>query len=129
VCLQPCLVCGRTPSDAHHVGFAQPRAFGLKVSDEFTVPLCRGHHRALHRAGEEAAWWKEVGIDPIAAARKLWKETRLHYLRALANSAGPSGAAKITDTGDQDRSDTNASRSGNANSTTTGEPDFKSGSP
>jgi hypothetical protein len=61
VCLQPCLVCGRTPSDAHHVGYAQPRAFGLKVSDEFTVPLCRGHHRALHRAGEEAAWWKQVG--------------------------------------------------------------------
>jgi hypothetical protein len=61
VCSQPCLVCGRTPSDAHHVGFAQPRAFGLKVSDEFTVPLCRAHHRALHRAGQEAAWWKEVG--------------------------------------------------------------------
>jgi hypothetical protein len=47
VCLQPCLVCGRKPSDAHHVGFAQPRAFD---SDEFTVPLCRGHHRALHQA-------------------------------------------------------------------------------
>jgi hypothetical protein len=61
VCLQPCLVCGRTPSDAHHVGFAQPRAFGLKVSDEFTVPLCRGHHRALHRSGNESVWWEEVG--------------------------------------------------------------------
>jgi hypothetical protein len=36
---QPCLVCGRQPSDPHHLQFAQPRAMGLKVSDEFTVPL------------------------------------------------------------------------------------------
>jgi hypothetical protein len=25
---QPCVVCGREPSDAHHLGFAQPRALG-----------------------------------------------------------------------------------------------------
>jgi ERF superfamily len=111
VCSQPCLVCGRTPSDAHHVGFAQPRAFGLKVSDEFTVPLCRAHHRALHRAGQEAEWWKEIGVDPITAARKLWKEMRLNYLRALANSAGRSGDAKKAVTVVQDQSDTKASRS------------------
>jgi hypothetical protein len=127
VCLQPCLVCGRKPSDAHHIGYAQPRAFGLKVSDEFTVPLCRGHHRALHRAGEEAAWWKQVGIDPITAARKLWKETRLNYLRALANSAGRLGAAKTTDAVTQDQSDTSASRSINVSSDTMGEPDSNSG--
>jgi hypothetical protein len=126
VCLQPCLVCGRTPSDAHHVGFAQPRAFGLKVSDEFTVPLCRVHHRALHRAGEEAAWWKEVGIDPIVAARKLWKQTRMKYLRALVNSAGRSGAAKATDAIPPDRSDTSPSRS-IANRAATGESDPTSG--
>jgi hypothetical protein len=122
VCLQPCLVCGRTPCDGHHVGYAQPRAFGLKVSDEFTVPLCRVHHRALHRAGEEAAWWKEVGIDPITAARKLWKETRLNYLRALASSTGRSGAGKAADAVTQDRSDTTA----RASRTSTGEPDSKS---
>jgi len=127
VCLQPCLVCGRKPSDAHHVGFAQPRAFGRKVSDEFTVPLCRGHHRELHRAGEEAAWWKHVGIDPITAARKLWKETRLNYLRALANIGGHPGAAKTTDAVTLDRSDMSASRSGNASSATAGESDSKSG--
>ena len=46
VASQPCLVCGRHPSDPHHLRFAQPRALGVKVSDEFTVPLCRGHHRA-----------------------------------------------------------------------------------
>ena len=72
VAKQACLICGRQPSDAHHLRFAQPRALGRKVSDEFTVPLCRGHHRELHRCGDEAAWWKKIGLDPIAAARALW---------------------------------------------------------
>jgi hypothetical protein len=72
---QPCLVCGRTPSDPHHVRFAQRRALGRKVSDEFTVPLCRGHHREVHHCGDEAAWWGTAGIDPIGAARVLWLKT------------------------------------------------------
>src|SRR2546429_1259311 len=83
-------VCGRKPCDSHHVRFAQPRAFGRKVSDEFSVPVCRGHHRALHRSGDEAAWWEEVGIDPIKAARNLWNETRRNGARALVTSGGPS---------------------------------------
>jgi len=69
---QPCLVCGRRPSDPHHLRFAQSRALGRKVSDEFTVPLCRGHHRELHRHGDEAGWWEKFGLDPNAAARALW---------------------------------------------------------
>jgi len=77
VAQQPCLVCGRRPSDPHHLRFAQPRALGRKVSDEFAVPLCRIHHRLVHRVGNEEAWWQEVGIDPIKAAGKLWKRTRL----------------------------------------------------
>jgi ERF superfamily len=76
VAQQACLVCGRKPSDPHHLGFTQPRALGRKVSDEFAVPLCRGHHRAVHRAGDERAWWRQAGIDPIKIARRLWKETR-----------------------------------------------------
>jgi hypothetical protein len=74
---QPCLLCGRKPSDAHHIRFVQPRALGRKASDEFAVPLCRSHHRAAHRAGDEKAWWKQAGIDPIKVARKLWKHTRI----------------------------------------------------
>ncbi len=69
VAAQPCLVCQRTPCDAHHLKFAQPRALGRKVSDEFTVPLCRDHHHELHRNGNEAAWWANVQIDPIEVAR------------------------------------------------------------
>jgi hypothetical protein len=72
---QPCLVCGRTPSDPHHLRFAQHRALGRKVSDEFTVPLCRGHHREVHRCGDETAWWQQTGMDPAAAARVLWLKT------------------------------------------------------
>jgi hypothetical protein len=75
VAKQPCLVCGRRPADAHHLRFAQLPALGRKVSDEFTVPLCRGHHREVHRCGEEAAWWQKTGIDPTAAARVLWLKT------------------------------------------------------
>jgi hypothetical protein len=73
---QPCLLCGRKPSDAHHIRFVQPRALGRKASDEFTVPLCRSHHRAVHRAGNEQAWWQTARIDPLKIARKLWKHTR-----------------------------------------------------
>jgi hypothetical protein len=72
---QPCLVCGRQPSDPHHLRFAQPRAIGLKVSDEFTVPLCRGHHRQLHQAGNEEAWWENLRINALEIARGLWVQT------------------------------------------------------
>jgi hypothetical protein len=75
VASQPCLVCGRQPSDPHHLRFAQPRAIGLKVSDEFTVPLCRGHHRQLHQAGDERAWWEGIKINALEIARGLWEKT------------------------------------------------------
>jgi DNA recombination protein Rad52 len=75
VALQPCLICGRQPSDPHHLRFAQPRGIGLKVSDEFTVPLCRGHHRQLHQAGNEVIWWENLQIDALAIAKDLWKQT------------------------------------------------------
>jgi hypothetical protein len=78
VAQQPCLVCGRKPSDPHHLRFIQPRALGRKASDEFVVPLCRVHHREVHRAGDERAWWKHTSIDPLKIARKLWKHTRVN---------------------------------------------------
>ena len=75
VATQPCLICGRTPADPHHLRFTQHSALGRKVSDEFTVPLCRGHHREVHRYADEAAWWQKAGNDPTAAARALWLKT------------------------------------------------------
>ena len=87
---QPCLICGRTPSDPHHLRFTQPRALGRKVSDEFIVPLCRGHHREVHRCGDEAAWWEKAGINPSAAARMLWLKT--HPIPTRLGIASTQGA-------------------------------------
>jgi hypothetical protein len=84
---QPCLVCGRRPSDPHHLRFAQSRALGRKVSDEFTVPLCRGHHREVHRCGNEAGWWEKTGIDAAAAARVFWLQSH-----PLPSAIGPAGS-------------------------------------
>jgi hypothetical protein len=94
VAAQPCLVCGRQPSDPHHLRFAQPRAIGLKVSDEFTVPLCRGHHRELHQAGNEVAWWETLKINPIKTAKQLWEQTTLpsSSVRSLAQEDSENGA-------------------------------------
>jgi hypothetical protein len=75
VATQPCLVCGRTPADPHHLRFAQSRALGRKVSDEWIVALCRGHHRDVHRHGDERGWWEKAGIDPNVAARSLWLQS------------------------------------------------------
>jgi ERF superfamily len=71
VASQPCLVCGRSPADAHHLRFTQARAMGRKVSDEFTVPLCRTHHRDNHSFGDEVTWWERRAIDPIAKPVRL----------------------------------------------------------
>ena len=72
VAAHPCLICERSPCDAHHVRYAQPRAMGRKVSDEFAVPLCRAHHRDNHRFGDEREWWSKASIDPIEVSQKLW---------------------------------------------------------
>jgi hypothetical protein len=88
---EPCVVCGRKPCDPHHLRFTQKRALGRKVSDEFCVPLCRTHHRELHRSGNEALWWENVGLDPITVAGKLWQQTRLE--RAGRNRPGLSTKA------------------------------------
>lgn len=75
VAKQPCLVCGRQPSDPHHLRFAQPAAMGSKVSDEYAVPLCRSHHRALHGTANELSWWQDLRIEPLPIAARLWAET------------------------------------------------------
>jgi hypothetical protein len=79
VASQACLICERQPSDPRHLRFAQPRAIGLKVSDEFTVPLCRVHYRQLHQAGNEKAWWKNLNIGPLAIASNLWEQTHPRF--------------------------------------------------
>src|SRR5262249_19622458 len=88
---QPCTVCGRQPCEAHHLRDAQPRALGRRVSDEFTVPLCRLHHRELHRHGDELSWWNRATIDPVPIALAFWQQTRRSTL-----PRGPSGSKDKT---------------------------------
>jgi hypothetical protein len=93
VAAQPCLICQRSPSDPHHLKFAQPRSLRRKVSDEFTVPLCREHHQALHRQGDEIAWWANVKVTPLEVAKSLWERTVAGHsdlaAQTLTNGASP----------------------------------------
>ncbi len=89
VTTQPCLACGRSPSDAHHLRFAEQRALGRKVSDEFTVPLCRLHHRELHQRGDERTWWQHLNLNPLLTAQRLWQQTRPRGI-AVPTSGGAS---------------------------------------
>jgi hypothetical protein len=67
VSLQPCLVCGRRPSDAHHLRFMQPRALGRRVSDEFAVPLCRTHTGPSTGGGTK----RHGGEKPVSSRSSL----------------------------------------------------------
>jgi hypothetical protein len=109
VAQQACLICGRKQSDPHHLRYLQPRALGRKASDEFAVPLCRSHHRAVHRATDEQAWWKAAGIDPVKVARQLW-QTRLddpqkHHQAGLAVRPQTRSIASASDGKTESRSD------------------------
>jgi hypothetical protein len=88
---QPCLVCGRSPSYAHHIRYAQPRGLGLKVSDEFTVPLCSIHHHNIHTTGKEREWWQERNIDPLIVANHLWQQSSERYPAKGLQEAPPNG--------------------------------------
>jgi hypothetical protein len=91
---QACLICGRQPADAHHLRSAQPRALSRKVSDEFTVPLCRTHHGEVHRGSDEAAWWSGFGVDPYLVAAALWAQSRLGQSVAELPCHPPSAAGQ-----------------------------------
>ncbi|WP_338824246.1 ERF family protein [Bradyrhizobium septentrionale] len=92
---QPCLVCKQTPTDAHHLRFAQPRTLGRKVSDEYTVPLCRMHHQDLHRHGNEKAWWANLQITPLPVAQGLWTASPVQETRpAVDNGARPASVGR-----------------------------------
>jgi hypothetical protein len=69
------------------------------VSDEFTVPLCRGHHRELHRVGNEVAWWQDRRIAPLAIAKSLWDQTR------SKPTPGAGHQQQVSPSGTQDHSD------------------------
>lgn len=87
---QVCLVCQKTPADAHHLKFAQPRTLGRKVSDECTEPLCRAHHQSLHRHGDERAWWTNLQISPRPIAKQRWDGSPVDLANGATVAAPPS---------------------------------------
>lgn len=93
---QPCLICKRSPCDAHHLKFAQPNTLGRKVSDEFTVPLCRDHHHDLHRQGNEMAWWADMHVTPTDVARQLWQSSPIHGTLPRSRGRGSARSAPPT---------------------------------
>jgi hypothetical protein len=60
---------------------------GRKVSDKFSVPICRLHYRELHRRGNEHAWWESQGIEPLHIAAMLWDKAHV-AVPGAANIAG-----------------------------------------
>ncbi len=79
------------------IDYAQPRALGRKASDEFTVPLCRMHHREVHRLGNEQDWWQAANIDPLDVAQKLWNRTRVNEGGVEADEPGRAPASAAAD--------------------------------
>jgi len=71
-----CLVCGNPPRNhAHHITYSEKSGMGLKVGDQWTVPLCPICHHELHtcKYGEKL-FWIQNGIDPIEKAKEYWHE-------------------------------------------------------
>jgi hypothetical protein len=92
---QPCVVCGRMPSEAHHLRFAQPRSRPKGERRVYSSGLSP-HHRELHRYGDEASWWAGVNVDPLPIALDLWRRSRLTYSSAAAMSeANPPPVATV----------------------------------
>jgi hypothetical protein len=81
VAQQPCFLCAWRSADAHAIRFTPHPLFPGFFTDEYMVPLCRAHHRKLHRVGNEMAWWRarlatydhDPTRDPVAKARELWR--------------------------------------------------------
>jgi len=47
---KPCLLCGQ-PAVAHHESSLGNSGMGLKISDNYCIPLCPQHHEERHRLG------------------------------------------------------------------------------
>lgn len=64
----PCLICNRPAGTAHHLRRAEKNAMGMKVGDNWVVPLCDEHHKKLHSVGNEDIFWAYQGLDPYEIA-------------------------------------------------------------
>lgn len=75
----PCAVPGcRRASMVHHLRCqGSGAAAGRRSGDSEAVGLCHEHHQGdtgVHKLGERA-FWRALGIDPLALAARLWVES------------------------------------------------------
>jgi hypothetical protein len=68
---QPCSVCGRWGSEAHHTG---RHGVGQRAHDHTAVPLCHACHMAWHAA---SGWCR--GMDK--GARRQWSAAMVDRVR------------------------------------------------
>jgi hypothetical protein len=76
-----CCICGAPGPDPAHIRSANA-VYGKRetggaetASDKWVTPLCRVHHDAQHKAGNELLWWASKGIDPFGLALALHSAT------------------------------------------------------
>ena len=86
VAQKPCCLQSHFPAlcsfniQAHHLlkpydGF---RGVGLRANDKNVIPLCFKHHNALHKRGNEFAFFEEMTGDPYfgqKVAQYLWENS------------------------------------------------------
>lgn len=90
------------PVPSSQVAVRIATGLGLKVGDEFTVPLYCGRHRQLHQADDKVSWWNDLDIHAIAFRNSIGmkiKRTNLflsecphHLIRQRLYKIGDCGA-------------------------------------
>ena len=74
----PCCIpsCGQPSGPPHHLLRGSDKCAGRKAGDNFALPMCPEHHRALHLNGDETWFldWHSIADGP-ALAKALYEAT------------------------------------------------------
>lgn len=70
----PCVICRKNECEAAHIRKGTDGGIGLKPSDCYVVPLCRGCHLTQHKWGELSFWGKDLS-KAITLANDLYTMT------------------------------------------------------
>lgn len=70
----PCIACGRTGCDVHHLLRTAERGMGRKSDDNHTLPMCHEQHMELHTDGNERRYLlAHAGIeDPVGLSEAIY---------------------------------------------------------
>lgn len=68
-----CLIC-RRQAIPHHLLRAPGKGMGCRSGDQWAIPLCDDHHKALHASGDETGWLDMYGIDGPERAQRIFSQ-------------------------------------------------------